>query len=431
MNNQEESLKAVYIFARNISLFSHYVRIQFTKNSCISKAAALTYTSLLAFVPFLSLSFSIMSSFVALKDVQHKILTYIFKHLMMDPSHIFIENINNFINNTQHVDLLGITVLIFSMILVFNTIEKTFNIIWGIKTGRSVIQRFLSFWTLITFGPILVALGINVLSTFALGFSDFTCTLNGFFLKTFVFIAPIISLTLIFTFLYMIVPNHRVPLIHALIGAFIAALFIEICRHLFIAYISYIPSYRFVYKTLATLPIFIVWMYIFWAVALLGAQITASLPNWGNILSLDSFLLTSTQTFFLNGIRILEIINHSNHKGIGFPEIIKNLKIGEKKLEELLALLQEARLIEQSQAGLFFLMDDPSKITLFKVYNGLKLGVQNIPQVDCKRIWKSHWDKIVINKISDVDTSTQVILNCSLDDIFNPPSPSVPSKRNS
>ena len=103
-NTYDKIYKTTFIFFQNLFRFFAYIKIQFVRNQCISSSAALSYTSLLALVPLLSLSFAILSSFSSLKNVQQYVLTYLFSHLLLDSNNLFIDNLNTFINNTQHLD---------------------------------------------------------------------------------------------------------------------------------------------------------------------------------------------------------------------------------------------------------------------------------------------------------------------------------------
>ncbi len=427
-NTYDKIYKTTFIFFQNLFRFFAYIKIQFVRNQCISSSAALSYTSLLALVPLLSLSFAILSSFSSLKNVQQYVLTYLFSHLLLDSNNLFIDNLNTFINNTQHLDTIGTIVLISSIMFVFTTIEKTFNIIWAIETPRSFLQRILAFWALITLGPIIAGVGINL---FLLVVSELSTHpfLKGNFAHGLSLFLPFFTLFIIFTLIYLIIPNHRVRLSHAIFGAFVSAFALEISRHLFLSYITLMPSYQFVYKTLSTLPLFIVWMYIFWSLVLLGAQITASLPDWGNLPPLRFLFLLSTEHVFLNSLKILEIIHKNQKTGISTQTILNDIKISGQEFEKILNNLHKARLIEKSQEGLIFLIqEDGDEITLYKVYQSLGFGVHEIQELDQNRPWTSSWTSTAIALLNKLQSAEQASLNITLERFLaKPKSPSTPS----
>ncbi len=423
MSSQKNVSHKMIVFFQNLFRFSSYIQIKFTRNQCISSAAALSYTSLLALVPLLSLSFSILSSFSSLENVQHYVLTYLFSHLLLDSSNLFIDNLNTFISNTQHLDLLGTGLLLFSIMFVFATIEKTFNIIWAVEFPRSFLQRILSFWALITLGPLIAGIGIN-LALFIISICSHYHLLKDSMVVMLTHLLPFMTLFIIFILIYLIVPNHKVRVSHAALGAFISAFALEVSRHLFLIYITLLPSYQFIYKTLSTLPLFIVWMYIFWALVLFGAQITASLPNWGNIPRLNLLFSLSTKSLFLNTLKILETIHINQKTGISTSDLFNKIQISNEEFEKILQKLRQGGLIEKSQSGLFFLIQEDGETTLYQIYIALGFGVQEIHELEKNRAWNSSWAKDAINLLNKVKASEESSLDINLEHFFNPPSKS-------
>lgn len=411
--------KNVLNFFQNFYRFFSYVIIQFFRNQCVSSAAALSYTSLLALVPLLSLSFAILSSFSSLQNIQQYILNYLFSHLLLDSSNIFVENLTHFISNTQHLDVLGTLLLLFSITFVFTTIEKTFNIIWSVNYPRPFFQRVLSFWALITLGPLLAGLGINIFLSLAVEVSHQAHIFHLHLENGIKFLLPMFILVIVFTLIYLIVPNHKVKFTHALLGAILSSIALEICRHLFLTYITYLPSYQFIYKTLSTLPLFIVWMYVFWGLVLFGAQIVSSLPDWGNLPPRELLFLISTEHVFLNSLKIIEVIHKHQKVGISSKDILKEIKMGGQEFEKILHKFYEAHLIEESQDDLIFLIGNSENTTLYQVYQALGFGVQEVHELDKNRPWVSYWTSSAINLLKKVKKSEMSSLNITLKDFFN------------
>ncbi|MBS0185459.1 MAG: YihY family inner membrane protein [Proteobacteria bacterium] len=424
MSSKKNSTNLAFLFFQNLFRFIAYIKILFVRNQCMSSSAALSYTSLLALVPLLSLSFAILSSFSSLKNIQQYVLTYLFSHLLLDSSHVFIDNLNIFITNTQHLDTLGTVLLIASIMFVFTTIEKTFNIIWSVEYPRSFLQRILAFWALITLGPIIAGVGINI---FLSAISEFSThpLLKGSFTQGLTLFLPFFTLFIIFTLIYLIIPNHKVRFMHAIFGAFIAAFTLEISRHLFLSYITYLPSYQFIYKTLSTLPLFIVWMYIFWSLVLFGAQITASLPDFGNLPPIRFLFLLSTEHIFLNALKIIEVIHKNQKTGISSQDILNEIKISGEEFEKILNKLHKARIIGKSQEGLIFLIqEEGQEITLYEIYQSQGFGVHEIQELDKNRPWTSSWTSQAIILLNKLQNAEQTTLNISLESFLASSAPS-------
>lgn len=407
-----------YNFFENLCRFFMYVNFQFSRNRCLPSAAALSYTSLLALVPLLSIAFAMLSSFHVLKNIQNSMLNYIFNHFFLESQGIIQQYLEEFISNIQHLDVVGLAVLVSSMLLVFTTIEKTFNIIWSVDTPRPFIQRVLSFWALITLGPLIAGIGINILFSFIIEFSHYDYILKDPLIQFSSFVLPFFILSIVFTILYFIIPNYSVMLSHAVIGGFFTAFLLEICRHLFIAYITHMSSYQFVYKTLSVLPLFIVWMYAFWALVLYGAQIVATLPDWSNIPSRKFLDTPSTSRAFWDGIRVLEALyKTSENTGLLRYEIIERIKIGGVRIEKLLHKFHKGKIIEQSREGYWFLVGNQQKIKLYEIYETLGYGIKNLEELKDDHLpWKKE-GLALLKKLQEKEASC---LTMTLGDLFGP-----------
>lgn len=411
-------LSGCYDFFENLYRFFMYVNFQFLRNHCISSAAALSFNSLLALVPLLSIAFAILSSFHVLKDVKTHILNYIFNHFFLESRSIIQEYLEEFISNIQHLDVVGLSVLIFSMLLVFTTIEKTFNAIWYIEKPRPFIQRVLAFWALITLGPLMAGIGVNILLSIVIEFSQYDYLLRDPIIQIFSFILPFFILSIIFTILYLIIPNHPIRLCHAVLGGTCTALTLELCRHAFVAYITYLPSYQIIYRTLSILPLFIIWMYIFWGLLLYGAQIVSTLPDWRNIPDRKSRNIPSTTGIFWSGLRVLRALyGTSSTTGLTSQEIIKRIKIGSVRIERLLHKFHSGKIIEMSLDSHWFLIGNPETIPLHDVYAVLGFGIKDLNQLETNH---SPWEKNVLTILKKLQAAESSCLNATLGDIFGP-----------
>ena len=93
------------------------------------------------------------------------------------------------------------------------------------------------------------------------------------------FLLPVMLESLAFLLLYLVMPNVRVSFVHALVGAFVASIMFECTKRLFALYILNFSNYEVVYGALSTLPIFLIWIYLSWVVALIGAEVVAVLQQ--------------------------------------------------------------------------------------------------------------------------------------------------------
>lgn len=370
-------LMKISLFIKRIGYFTWYVTKYFFANKCPLNATALSYISLLALVPLLTISLSALASFNVLQNSQEQIIHFLSQHLFFESEAIVEDHLTLFIENVRHLSLIGILFLVVALLFVFATIEATFNDLWGVDISRSFLKRLLSFWTVLTLGPLVIVIGIDLTSTLITYVPFYSFVMQSSY------ISPIISIVLasiFFSLFYFTVPNYNVQLHHAFIGGLCAALIFEICRELFISYITYLPSYQFIYKTLSVLPIFLLWMYVFWSLILYGAQITALLPEWKLMpLSFKQYPHSSYTPLFMGALKVLELLwkeQHKSNKGLQEKDLLPHLHLGGIRLEYLLTLLRQERFIEKADNTKWFLKKDLSCATLYDVFKTLGFSLE-------------------------------------------------------
>jgi membrane protein len=132
---------------------------------------------------------------------------------------------------------------------------------------------------LLALGPVLVGLSLSAttwLVTFSLDQVDLSTRAQSFVLR----IVPVSASATAFFLVYRFFPNRPVPARHALAGGVLAALVFEVMKSIFATWMQMMPTYRLVYGAFASIPIFLLWLYLAWLVVLFGAEITAALGHW-------------------------------------------------------------------------------------------------------------------------------------------------------
>jgi membrane protein len=190
-----------------------------------------------------------------------------------------LDYLSQFAAKASRLSVFGAVFLIVTAIMMFGTVDRTLNQIWRVKTSRPFLQRMIIYWAIMTLGPLLLGASLS----FASELSPITGLLGreAPFLRTLLLVLVSLSLsTLAFSLLYLTVPNRVVDWRDAAIGGLVAASAFEITRRLFTFFIVQGPSssYKVVYGALAAVPIFLIWVYLFWLITLAGAVIAAALP---------------------------------------------------------------------------------------------------------------------------------------------------------
>ena len=246
---------------------------------CMQVAAALSFTTLLSLVPFLAISLSFVSAFSEFAEIRIAVESLLTQYLLPQAGEAAVEQFRSFVVQTQKLTGLGIFGVAVTALMLLATINHAFDVIWRVQRPRPLLTRFLAYWAILTLGPLLIggafsATGILLAAGARVGGSLFTVPAAWM-----TPLMPLLLQAIAFTLLYLIVPNRRVKFTDALIGGVVAAVIFEIVKHSFALYLYFFPTYEAIYGAVAAIPIFLLWIYCCWATVLLGAEITASLPE--------------------------------------------------------------------------------------------------------------------------------------------------------
>ncbi len=366
-----DSLKKLFSFIR-------YVADTFYADRCLRSSAALTYTTLLSLVPLSTVIFSVFSAFPMFDTFAVQIQTFVFENFVPTSGEAIQQYLEEFSSKTTRLTAIGTVFLILSALLMMNTIEGAINDIWHLSNGRKILSKFMVYWAMLTLGPILVGASLAV-SSYLTSLPLFTETALIVDIKTSLLgLLPFFSTTLACTLLYAVVPNTYVPVRHAFVGAVIAAVLFEFAKKGFALYITAFPTYQLIYGALATIPVFLVWLYLSWMVVLLGAQISYCLHHrQGDKLS-NQF---STGQILLNDFKLIGLMWQAQLKDklLSEEELIQDDSLGKIEILTAISRLQESGLIHQTIDGQWALSKDSSRLTLADLY---RAQANTLPELD-------------------------------------------------
>ncbi|MDJ0893745.1 MAG: virulence factor BrkB family protein [Alphaproteobacteria bacterium] len=374
-----------------------YAWHRFHGDRCLRVAASLSYTTLLALVPLMTIGFAMFSAFPAFQDLQQQVQNLIFENMVPELGAIIQEQFNRFVANTGQLTAIGIVVLAVTALLMFATVESAFNMIWRAGRSRNLVSRLLIFWAILTIGPLLMGASIS-LSTYI-----FTLTrmleIDAFTgpLGRLVRVLPWVLETALFSLMYLVVPNKRVNWRHALIGGAIAALCFEILKRGFALYIANFPAQQTIYGALSTIPLFLVWMYLSWAVVLVGAEIAASLPEYRHGSRRTAAAQWRQQLSIALGV--LARLSEAARRGEGGvrTETFKQMIVGETAtLEEILQRLSDSRYIAMATDGTWLLARDLEAASFFDLYRDLGLAIETEHAVEDEEPWQTRLRELVV-----------------------------------
>ncbi|SDB93111.1 tRNA-processing RNAse BN [Acinetobacter marinus] len=270
-----DKLKASGILEQKWVQFVLFVLHRFEADRCRESAGSLTYTTLFAIVPMLTVFLVIVSSIKALEPARQQMQTWIYSNFLPKTSIAFDKALSAFTENSSNLTIIGVLFLFVTTVLMLSSIELAFNRIWRVRQARGGIVGFMRYWTIISLGPIILGTAFVLSSTVA-SMNLLSNKVAGYqFDFGYVLLLISFSLTCLgFSLLYWTIPNRSVPIKSAVIAGVFSAVVFELLKNLFGFIMSNFTSYQLVYGAFAALPIFLLWIYTSWIVILLGVQIS-------------------------------------------------------------------------------------------------------------------------------------------------------------
>lgn len=256
----------------------------FVEDRVLLRASALTYFTLLSIVPILAMGFGIAKGFGIEKYLEKQLLEN-FQGQEEILSQV-IDFSNNLLQNTGGglIAGIGIVVLFYSVLKVFGHIEHSFNDIWQIKTPRPLTRKFADYLSMMLIAPVLLiaSSGINVFIVTQLSsLSDRIELINklGPYILFVLKFLPYFIIWIVFTLMYVVMPNTRVNIVSGLIGGIIAGSAFSLTQWIYIDFQIGVSKYNAIYGSFAALPLFLAWLRLSWLIVLFGAEISFSHQN--------------------------------------------------------------------------------------------------------------------------------------------------------
>lgn len=276
--------------SRSHSFFINQLRIVllafhgFNEDKCQLRASALTFYSLLSIVPVLAMAFGIAKGFGLDKLLETQILAKMpgqeqVVGQMIGYANIFLENTKGGI-----IAGVGVALLFWTVIKVLGNIEDCFNEIWGVQKERSLSRKFSDYLSIMLICPILLVASSSVTVlvtsqvTFVLSKLSFLGPVADVILYILKFL-PFCVMWVLFTFIYIFMPNTKVNFRSGLIGGIIGGTIYQVVQWIYITFQVGVSNYGAIYGSFAALPLFLVWLQISWLIVLFGAEISFAEQN--------------------------------------------------------------------------------------------------------------------------------------------------------
>lgn len=359
----------VRLFLTRVGRFLHLLTHRFVQDGGLHHTASLTYTTLLSLVPLMTVSLALFSAFPVGERVAERVQDFVFKNFVPASSEVIHTYLIQFSDKASRLTGTGTLFLVVVAVLMMANIDQALNTIWQVRRRRKPLSLFMVYWAILSLGPILMGISVAI-SSYLMSITPLLTAATSLEVQGagVLSLMPPLASALAFTLLYIVVPNRTVPLGHALAGGLLATLLFELAKEGFAAFITAFPTYEAIYGALATVPVFLIWIYLSWLVTLLGAEFTYCLGIYRDIWRPDR---GGAGNDLLLAYRVLGALWDGQRQGQGLAiERLLEQEPGhpEAELEQLLMQLEKARLVLRGERGEWILVRDLRQVSLLDLF---------------------------------------------------------------
>jgi membrane protein len=290
-------------------------------------------------VPLFTVALAVSTAFPVFDQTMTALQEFILENFLPDARGIdtIAEQITTFTQNAGRLTAIGLGFFFLTAVMLMMTIDVSLNRLFRVQRSRPMVQQVLMYWAVLTLGPLLIG-GSLSMTTFAVGASLGWLQL-GFAADLVLGVLPFVFTCAALTLLYGIVPYRSVKPRDALVGGVVAGIAFEVVKRGFAIYLARFPTYTLIYGAFATIPIFLLWLYVSWVVVLAGATLTAMLP---------AYRLAEGKPIpgrdFMDALAVLSVLARAQEKGgpIRLEQISNQVRVVPYRCEA--ALERAARL---------------------------------------------------------------------------------------
>lgn len=339
---------------------------RFHEERIFQTAGSLTYTSLLSLVPLLTVALAVASAFPVFEQVVAALQKFVLMNMLPESRSVqtLMEQFNSFARNAGRLTAIGLVGFLVTAVMLMLTIDNALNRIFRVQRGRSMVQNIAMYWTVLTLGPLLIG-GSLSLTSFAIVSSLGMLNLDVVaerVVKQLPFVLTWAALALLYGF----VPARRVEPRHALFGALLAGIVFELAKRGFALYLTQVPTYALIYGAFATVPIFLLWLYLSWLVVLGGAVFTALLPAWN---ARTDFRRVAGEDF-ADALRALTLLARAHAEGrpVRLNAMARRLRLLPDRVEQVLERARGLGWAASTGRDRWMLAKDAVSIPVHEVY---------------------------------------------------------------
>ena len=318
------------------------------------RAMSLVYTTLLAMVPLLAVSFSVLKGFGVHNQIEPLLLNFL--RPLGERGVEVTSRIIGFVDSVKAGILgsIGFALLIYTVISLIQKIERACNDTWHVNRSRPLSQKFSDYLSVILIGPVLVfsALGItaSVMST-AVVQKMVAIKVFGSLMELATTLVPYLLVIAAFTFVYIFVPNTRVRFRSALTGGLVAGVLWEASGWAFASFVVKSAKYTAIYSGFAILIMFMIWLYLSWLIVLVGASVAYYHQHPESVTSYRRELRLSNRMQEKLALLVMFLVGNNyydNLPALTLEEFAQSLNVPMEALEPIMEALEGYGLLSQT-----------------------------------------------------------------------------------
>ena len=318
------------------------------------RAMSLVYTTLLAMVPLLAVSFSVLKGFGVHNQIEPLLLNFL--RPMGERGVEMSSRIIGFVDSVRAGVLgsVGFALLIYTVISLIQKIERACNDTWHVSRSRPLSQKFSDYLSVILIGPVLVfsALGItaSVMST-AVVQKMVAIKVFGSLLELATTLVPYLLMIAAFTFVYIFIPNTRVRFRSALTGGVVAGVLWETSGWAFASFVVKSAKYTAIYSGFAILIMFMIWLYLSWLIVLVGASVAYYHQHPESVTAYRRQLRLSNRMQEKLALLVMFLVGknyYDNLPALTLEEFAQSLNVPMEALEPIMEALEGYGLLTQT-----------------------------------------------------------------------------------
>jgi membrane protein len=403
--------------------------MRFVHDKSVQRAAGLSYTTLLAMVPFLAIALAVLSAFPVFDQFKDQIMDVVLNNFLPETGAQVTGYLGNFLQNTGQMTAIGTIVLGLTAVMLLSAIEGAMNDVFRVTSPRKLLSRLVVFWTLLTVGPMLLGLSLSLASYIFAMRHLVGGEAVGEQIGQLTFLAPFFLSAAAFSLLFIGMPNRSVNIPDGIVGGLVAALLFESLKKGFGYYVTTFPTYQTIYGAVAIVPIFLLWMYLTWIVILLGAQVAAARSEWraaraAGLIPDPRGAVPGQMERIIAVLRVLEYLQNRFHEAAKPPtyrKMMRDIKLGARDLNWALAALRREKLIDRSEDHRWLLSGDLSRISLADLMSrlGLFLDYDRLLVVQTN----GGWPLAMRERLIELEKKRQTVLDVNLGALLDAPRP--------